>query len=274
MDMSKIIRVAIRIVFTAAGWIYVSAGVFAQTGNGRDTAGALTLDQCVDYALKHQPIINQAIIGQAIVKATNAINTSGWLPQAGISGNLTHYLSLPTNFIKNSGTGAVTMEELAATLPTGWAPINGTWQRDSVAIANPFSAGSGVYRLTGPFTVGANSSSTFTFDATAGSAGTSGIYSAIGTLAGGQIDSTTSVNDNVPDTETLNVLGAPDAVDDSADDSGWANLGAVGNIIRNKKPDFDSRNYGYKKLSELLDASSYFEAKLVNGVAMVRREKS
>jgi uncharacterized LabA/DUF88 family protein len=73
------------------------------------------------------------------------------------------------------------------------------------------------------------------------------------------------------DEEFVAMVG--DAVDDSADDSGWANLGAVGNIIRNKKPDFDSRNYGYKKLSELLDASSYFEAKVVNGVAMVRREK-
>jgi len=73
------------------------------------------------------------------------------------------------------------------------------------------------------------------------------------------------------DTEFVALVG--DAVDDSADDSGWANLGAVGNIIRNKKPDFDSRNYGYKKLWELLDASSYFEAKPINNVVMVRREK-
>jgi hypothetical protein len=73
------------------------------------------------------------------------------------------------------------------------------------------------------------------------------------------------------DTEFVALVG--DAVDDSADDSGWANLGAVGNIIRNKKPDFDPRNYGYKKLWELLDASSYFEAKPINNVVMVRREK-
>ncbi len=73
------------------------------------------------------------------------------------------------------------------------------------------------------------------------------------------------------DAEFVALVG--DAVDDSANDNGWANLGAVGNIIRNKKPDFDSRNYGYKKLWELLDASSYFESKLINNVAMVRREK-
>ena len=73
------------------------------------------------------------------------------------------------------------------------------------------------------------------------------------------------------DTEFVVLVG--DAIDDSADDSGWAHLGAVGNIIRNKKPDFDARNYGYKKLSELLDASSYFEAKPINNIVMVRREK-
>jgi hypothetical protein len=33
----------------------------------------------------------------------------------------------------------------------------------------------------------------------------------------------------------------------------------VGNIITNQRPDFDSRNYGYGKLSELINATSLFE---------------
>ncbi|HXO77054.1 MAG TPA: TolC family protein, partial [Puia sp.] len=88
--------------------ICISIAAFSQPGNQPDTA--LTLDQCISYALKNQPTINQAIINVAITRATNAINTSGWLPQAGISGNLTHYLTLPTNFIKNAGTGAITQQ--------------------------------------------------------------------------------------------------------------------------------------------------------------------
>lgn len=91
----------------------------------------------------------------------------------------------------------------------------------------------------------------------------------LGTAAGALRRKTAAEMDH--DAEFVALVG--DAVDDSADDSGWANLGAVGNIIRNKKPDFDPRNYGYKKLWELLDASSYFEAKPINNVAMVRREK-
>ncbi len=49
------------------------------------------------------------------------------------------------------------------------------------------------------------------------------------------------------------------AVEDSADDSGWAYLGNVGQNIAKKSPEFDSRNYGYKKLGELMDATDLFE---------------
>ncbi len=37
-----------------------------------------------------------------------------------------------------------------------------------------------------------------------------------------------------------------------ADDSGWAFLGDVGNMLLKTAPSFDSRNYGYAKLSKLI----------------------
>lgn len=47
---------------------------------------------------------------------------------------------------------------------------------------------------------------------------------------------------------------------DVADDSGWAFLGDVGNSIIKKKSDFDSRNYGFEKLSYLIKkCEQYFE---------------
>ena len=52
-----------------------------------------------------------------------------------------------------------------------------------------------------------------------------------------------------------------DAVEDAADDSGWANLGTVGQLIANKHPDFDPRTYGFKKLGELIRATEAFEFK-------------
>jgi outer membrane protein TolC len=111
------ITAALKFTFLVTGFISRSLFAFSQPGNGSfrsgnasfqsrnpaDSSQALTLDQCVAYALKHQPGINQALINVAIAKTTNSINLAGWLPQANVSANLTHYLTLPTSFVKNSG---------------------------------------------------------------------------------------------------------------------------------------------------------------------------
>jgi len=49
------------------------------------------------------------------------------------------------------------------------------------------------------------------------------------------------------------------AVDAASDDDGWAPLSSVGNIITNQRPDFDSRSYGYGKLSDLIKATTLFD---------------
>lgn len=46
------------------------------------------------------------------------------------------------------------------------------------------------------------------------------------------------------------------ALEQSCDDQGWANLGTFGKLLTSLQPDFDSRLYGYKKLSELVRAKS------------------
>lgn len=43
-----------------------------------------------------------------------------------------------------------------------------------------------------------------------------------------------------------------DSVNDLGDEDGWVYLGVLGNLILKKKPDFDPRNYGYKKLIDLI----------------------
>ncbi|MCB9252729.1 MAG: NYN domain-containing protein [Flavobacteriales bacterium] len=43
-----------------------------------------------------------------------------------------------------------------------------------------------------------------------------------------------------------------DSISDLADDGGWVFLGDLGNLILKKQPDFDPRNYGYKKLLPLI----------------------
>lgn len=55
------------------------------------------------------------------------------------------------------------------------------------------------------------------------------------------------------------------AVDAASDDDGWAHLGGVGSNVAKQAPDFDPRNWGYKKLSDLLGALSMFEVKREKG---------
>ena len=59
------------------------------------------------------------------------------------------------------------------------------------------------------------------------------------------------------DQRLLNLLR--NAADAASDDTGWANLGAVGSTIAKQAPEFDSRNYGYRKLRDLVQATRLFE---------------
>ncbi len=59
------------------------------------------------------------------------------------------------------------------------------------------------------------------------------------------------------DSGLLNLLR--NAIDAASDDEGWAGLGGVGSIITKQRPNFDSRSYGYGKLSELIDVIDLFE---------------
>ena len=52
------------------------------------------------------------------------------------------------------------------------------------------------------------------------------------------------------------------AVKDSAGDDGWASLSLVGTTVNKRAPQFDQRNYGYEKLSELIKATALFDMEL------------
>jgi len=43
-----------------------------------------------------------------------------------------------------------------------------------------------------------------------------------------------------------------DALERASDESGWVSLAEFGNHVNKLRPDFDARNYGYKKLSDLV----------------------
>lgn len=48
-------------------------------------------------------------------------------------------------------------------------------------------------------------------------------------------------------------------IKDLSDDDGWAFLGDVGSLLQKKRPNFDSRNYGFEKLTPLIKSIGKFE---------------
>lgn len=50
-----------------------------------------------------------------------------------------------------------------------------------------------------------------------------------------------------------------DSVSDIADEDGWASMGELGTLLLKKQPDFDSRNFGFAKLTPLIRSLPRFE---------------
>jgi uncharacterized LabA/DUF88 family protein len=68
-----------------------------------------------------------------------------------------------------------------------------------------------------------------------------------------------TTNELKKDTKLVDLLR--NAVEASSDDSGWAHLASVGSNIAKQAPEFDPRNYGYKKLGNLHQQQCYFKSK-------------
>src|ERR1700755_857103 len=73
--------------FLCNGLLLTTIPALTQSYQRVDSTESFTLDQCIEYAFKHQPGINRAFINQSITKTTNDINLSGWYPQARFGGN-------------------------------------------------------------------------------------------------------------------------------------------------------------------------------------------
>lgn len=68
-----------------------------------------------------------------------------------------------------------------------------------------------------------------------------------------------TIQDLKNDQKLVNLL--KDAYEAIAGEDGWANLGPMGTQLTKLSPSFDSRNFGYKKLGELIRAIDLFEIK-------------
>ncbi|CCH53246.1 outer membrane efflux protein [Fibrisoma limi BUZ 3] len=63
------------------------------------------LSDCIQYALKNQPIVRQTLIDQEITDRNVRSALSAWYPQIGFAYNIQHYLRLPVTLIPDQATG-------------------------------------------------------------------------------------------------------------------------------------------------------------------------
>ena len=64
---------------------------------------SFSLRDCIAYALKNQPALNQSKIDEEIARTNKGIALSGWMPQIAGAANYQHYIQLPTAFFRTNG---------------------------------------------------------------------------------------------------------------------------------------------------------------------------
>ena len=64
-------------------------------------AGALSLNQCIDYALANRPALRQSGLDEEIGEKEIRASLAGWLPQLSAQYNLQHYLKMPVTLFPN-----------------------------------------------------------------------------------------------------------------------------------------------------------------------------
>ncbi len=63
------------------------------------------------------------------------------------------------------------------------------------------------------------------------------------------------------------------SVNDLSDDDGWAFLGDVGSLVQKKQPNFDSRNFGFDKLTPMIHSTGEFDIEAREASNKGRRTK-
>ncbi len=74
-----------------------------------------SLQDCIRYALEHQPVIHQSVIDEAITDRSVKSKLADWYPQVQLDANLQHYLELPTSIFGGNPTKVGVANNSAAT---------------------------------------------------------------------------------------------------------------------------------------------------------------
>ena len=100
---NQIVKIFLRYkrLYLIYGILIITSGtLFAQRNDSLPTLAEATLQNCIQYALQHNPDIQNAKINEQITEAQIQNKLSDWYPQVNFTYNLQHNIQLPT-FIFN-----------------------------------------------------------------------------------------------------------------------------------------------------------------------------
>ncbi|NLR79978.1 TolC family protein [Chitinophaga eiseniae] len=83
--------------------VFISPRVFAQQPADSLLTSA-TLQECIRYAIAHQPVIRQSLLDEAITDRTVKSKLADWYPQINLDYNIQHYMELPTSIFGGNPT--------------------------------------------------------------------------------------------------------------------------------------------------------------------------
>ena len=114
-------KTLLRIIFitTSVVILFLPNFLFAQQNKNDSIPEKVTLQNCIQYALQHNPDIQNAKIDEAITETTIKSKLADWYPQVNLNYNLQHNFQLPTlNFngnLTHTGTENTSAIQVGAT---------------------------------------------------------------------------------------------------------------------------------------------------------------
>ena len=82
---------------------FLSALIFAQNKSAQDTlVNNATLNDCINYALAHQPSVQQSLIDEEIADRVIKGKLADWFPQLNFNFNFQHNYKLPTSIFQGN----------------------------------------------------------------------------------------------------------------------------------------------------------------------------
>lgn len=113
--------------------------VHAQSNASDSLSSAATLEECIQYALRHQVDVRQAQLDEQITDRTIKSRLADWYPQVGFNYNIQHYLQLPVVLFPDLNNPSGPRREIrtgVANSSTGAFTLNQTIFNRDVLLAN------------------------------------------------------------------------------------------------------------------------------------------